>query len=67
MPRSAFQPGTVLQMRKAGLSMAQISAETGLPEATIRNHSDPRTTKLYDRRKSTICIEGARRVQPVLR
>ena len=35
-PKRIFNRGQVLEMREAGLSLAQISAATGLPKTTIR-------------------------------
>ena len=35
-PKRIFNRGQVLEMRQAGLSLAQISAATGLPKTTIR-------------------------------
>ena len=35
-PKRIFDRGQVLEMRKAGVSLAQISAATGLPKTTIR-------------------------------
>jgi hypothetical protein len=35
-PKRIFNRGQALEMRQAGLSLAQISAATGLPKTTIR-------------------------------